>query len=56
MLINDFLLTKANRHHLQIDVEMCSVVLKLRQKERLLSQKVKDVKVGYLQYICEFGS
>ncbi|OWZ33295.1 hypothetical protein C356_05394 [Cryptococcus neoformans c45] len=30
--------------HLQIDVEMCSVVLGLREKERQLVQKVKDVK------------
>ncbi|KIY32471.1 hypothetical protein I305_05040 [Cryptococcus gattii E566] len=31
--------------HLQIDVEMCLVALKLRQKERQLAQKVKDVKL-----------
>ncbi|ODN79552.1 hypothetical protein L202_03507 [Cryptococcus amylolentus CBS 6039] len=31
--------------HLQVDVEMCSVVLELRLKERILSQKVKDAKM-----------
>ncbi|WVO23894.1 uncharacterized protein IAS62_005251 [Cryptococcus decagattii] len=31
--------------HLRIDVEMCLVALKLRQKERQLAQKVKDVKL-----------
>lgn len=56
MFINDFLPTKTNRQHLQIDVEMCLVALKLRQKERQLAQKVKDVKVGYFPYTCESGS
>ncbi|WVQ75907.1 hypothetical protein IAR50_005542 [Cryptococcus sp. DSM 104548] len=31
--------------HLQVDVEMCSVVLELRAKERILAQKVKDAKL-----------
>ncbi|WVQ83185.1 hypothetical protein IAT38_005324 [Cryptococcus sp. DSM 104549] len=32
-------------HHMLIDVEMCAVVLQLREKERQLGQKVKDVKL-----------
>lgn len=47
---------KTTRQHLQIDVEMCSVVLELREKERQLVQKVKDVKVGSFPYTLQSGS
>ncbi|WWD21623.1 hypothetical protein CI109_106109 [Kwoniella shandongensis] len=31
--------------HLQVDVEMCAVVLELREREKQLAQRVKDVKL-----------
>ena len=35
-----------NREHLAIDVDMCSVVLDLRDRERRLAAKSRDIKVN----------
>ncbi len=34
------------REHIAIDVETCAIVLELRQRERQLAQKAKEMKVG----------
>ncbi|KAK6903592.1 hypothetical protein I203_107097 [Kwoniella mangroviensis CBS 8507] len=36
---------RVESEHLQIDVEMCAVVLDLRERERQLAQRAKDVKL-----------
>ncbi|WVW78303.1 hypothetical protein I302_100257 [Kwoniella bestiolae CBS 10118] len=38
-------LRRVEPEHLQIDVEMCAVVLELREREKQLSQRAKDVKL-----------
>ncbi|WVF69686.1 hypothetical protein IAT40_004465 [Kwoniella sp. CBS 6097] len=36
---------RISHEHLQVDVEMCAVVLELREREKQLVQRVKDVKL-----------
>ncbi|OCF33863.1 hypothetical protein I316_04575 [Kwoniella heveanensis BCC8398] len=36
---------RISHQHLQVDVEMCAVVLELREREKQLIQRVKDVKM-----------